>query len=206
VIKTGPLSIPKRARPRSHTPPRPQRSGPHFYSTINCDRCVVEKRFSLINSRWLWSCNMSAVGLAYAERAPISTGVRYVSGSAPLIQRRSMGSECKSLYCLPKYCLCDSSLRTSDTGSPNASHLCPYRSTRTTKPVHPSRVRDRSLSMQELPQPPKSCVSSFKLHAGLITPRRLSLFQYIHVQFAKSDKPISGQAMRYRPVGSGMIP
>jgi len=118
-----------------------------------------------------------------SPRAPISTGERCFSGSAfaPRIQRRSTGSECKSLCCLPKYCLCGSSPRRSDTGSPNTRFLCRSRSSRTTEPVRLPRVLGRSLPMQDQPQPPKSRVSSsFKLHAVLSkTPRRLSLFHYI---------------------------
>jgi len=92
----------------------------------------------------------------------------HVSGSVARVQRRSTGSHCRSLYCLPKYCLCGSSLRTSNTGSPNTHCPCLTKSPRNTEPVRPLRVRDRSLWMQELPQPPKSCVSSsFKLHAGV---------------------------------------
>ena len=124
-----------------------------------------------------------AHGRGNAERALINTGERYVFGSAFAqgVQRRSTGSEYKSLYCLPKYCLCGSSLRRSDTGSPNTRYLCRPRSSRTTEPVRPPRVLARSLPMQDQPQPPKSCVSSsFELHAGLSnTPRRLSLFHYI---------------------------
>jgi hypothetical protein len=47
-----------------------------------------------------------------------TAGERGVSGSAfaPRIQRRSTGSDCKSRDCPPKYCLCYSSLGTSDTG------------------------------------------------------------------------------------------
>jgi hypothetical protein len=102
----------------------------------------------------------------FVRGVPISTG-EHVSGSVVRVQRRSMDSDCKSLYCLPKYCLCGSSLRTSNTGSPNTH--CPglTKSPRNTEP-RLLRVRDRSLWMQELPQPPKSCVSSsFNLHAEL---------------------------------------
>jgi len=77
----------------------------------------------------------SEIGRAYTERAPTSTDERYVFGSAPRVQRRSTGLECKSLDCLPKYYLCGSSLGTSHTGSPSTSHLCPCRSTRTMEPV-----------------------------------------------------------------------
>src|SRR5262245_2416400 len=52
---------------------------------------------------------------------------RYVSGSAfaPHIQERSTGSDYKSPYCLPKQRLYGSSLRTSDTGSPNTHYRYP---------------------------------------------------------------------------------
>jgi hypothetical protein len=102
----------------------------------------------------------------FVRGVPISTG-EHVSGSVVRVQRRSMDSDCKSLYCLPKYCLCGSSLRTSNTGSPNTH--CPglTKSPRNTEP-RLLRVRERSLWTQELPQPPKSCVSSsFNLHAEL---------------------------------------
>ena len=93
------------------------------------------------------------------ERVLVSTGERDGSGSAfaPRIQRRSTGSDYRNRDCPPKYCLCGSSLRTSNTDSPNTH--CPglTKSPRNTEP-RLLRVRDRSLWMQELPQPPKSCV------------------------------------------------
>src|SRR5262245_59905994 len=55
--------------------------------------------------------------------------------------------------------------RTSDTGSPNTRPLGRSSILRTTEPRRPPRVV-RSLSLQEQGQPPKSCGSSFNLHAG----------------------------------------
>ena len=94
--------------------------------------------------------------------AGFNTGERYVSGSAfaPRIQERSKGYDYRSPYCLPKSCLCGSSLRTSDTDSPNTHYLCRPRSSRTTEHWRSPPVRDRSSPMQEQRQPPKLCVSS----------------------------------------------
>jgi hypothetical protein len=65
-----------------------------------------------------------------------TAGERDVSGSAfaPRIQRRSTGCDCRNRDCPPKYCLCGSSLRTSDTGSPNIYYLWLPRSRRTMGP------------------------------------------------------------------------
>jgi hypothetical protein len=95
---------------------------------------------------------------------------RDVSGSAfaPRVQRRSTGSDCKSLCCQPKYCLCGSSRRTSDTGSPKKRYLGRARSPRTTEPGRSPRNLDCSLPTQEQRQSPKSCVSSsFNFYAGV---------------------------------------
>src|SRR5262249_12432943 len=107
-----------------------------------------------------------------------SKGERCFSGSAfaPRIQRRSTGSECKSLYCLRKYCPCGSSLRRSDTGSPNNATCADL------DHCAPRSLCALRLSWAEAYR----CKTShshqnhiFKLHAGLNnTPRRLSLFQY----------------------------
>src|SRR6516162_6009381 len=68
-----------------------------------------------------------------------TAGERDASGSAfaPWIQRRSTGSDCKCPYCPPKYWLYCSSLRTSDTGSPNTRQHRGPRSPRTMGPRTP---------------------------------------------------------------------
>ena len=85
------------------------------------------------------------------------------------------------LDCLPKYCLCGSSLRTSQTGSPNTSHLC-----------HINQRAPRSLCALCLSVTEAYGCKSCRRHENrayqhlsnsmqelVITPRRLSLFQYV---------------------------
>ena len=90
-----------------------------------------------------------------SPRAPISKGERCFSRSAlaPRIQWRSTGSE------LPEYCLCGTSLRRSDIGSPNNA-TCADLDHCATKPVRPPLVLGRSLPMQDQPQPPKPQLGS----------------------------------------------
>ena len=86
-----------------------------------------------------------------AERAPISTGERDGSGAAFAlrIQRHSTGSDYRNRDCPPKYCLCGSSLRTSDTGSPNTNHLCLSRSPRTTGNCKPELAVNQQSRQQK---------------------------------------------------------
>jgi hypothetical protein len=72
--------------------------------------------------------------------------------------RHSTGWHYRSPYCLPKYCLCGSSLRTRDTGSPNIYCLGRTRSPRTRVPRRRPPVVDRRLAIQGRWQ--KSCGSS----------------------------------------------
>ena len=77
-----------------------------------------------------------------------TAGERDGSGSAfaPRLQRRSTGWDCRSHDCPPKYCLFDSSLRTSDTGSPNSRPRSPH----TTEPRRPSPgVAQRSKQQEQ---------------------------------------------------------
>ena len=74
--------------------------------------------------------------------------------------RHNTGSDCKSLYCPPKYCLCGSSLRTSDTGSPNRHCLCRSRSRRTKGPRKPEPAVERRTHQQEQRWQQKSVGSS----------------------------------------------
>src|SRR5262249_2797562 len=78
-------------------------------------------------------------------------GERDGSGCAfvPRIQRRSTGWDCRSHDCPPKYCLCGSSLRTSDTGSPNTHYLCLPRSPRTMGPRKPELAVNQQSRQQE---------------------------------------------------------
>jgi hypothetical protein len=80
-----------------------------------------------------------------------TAGERDVSGSAFAlrIQRHSTGCDCRSLYCLPKYCLCGSSLRTSDTGSPNTHYLWRPRLPRTMGPRKPELAVTQQSRWQE---------------------------------------------------------
>ena len=122
-----------------------------------------------------------------------SAGERDVSRSAfaPRIQRRSTGSDCKSLYCLPTHCLCGSTLRTSDTGSPNTRYLCSSRSPRTKEPQRPLR----DLPLQEQWQPPKSSGSYVNLHAGVSNNTK----EAVVISMNRSD---SGRCGRYVRFGS----
>src|SRR5262245_30118793 len=96
---------------------------------------------------------------------------------APRIQQRSTGSDCKSLYCLPKYCLCDSSLRTSDTGSPNTHCLGRPLAPRTMQPRKPEPAVNRQSRQQEQRWQPESRESSSTSTLDAITtPSRLSVF------------------------------
>jgi hypothetical protein len=58
--------------------------------------------------------------------AAANVGERGVSLSACVLQRwrHSTGSDCRCHGCLPKYCLCGSTVRTSYTGNPNTRCLC----------------------------------------------------------------------------------
>src|SRR5262245_53995931 len=71
-----------------------------------------------------------------------TAGERDGSGSAfaPRIQRRSTGLDYRNRDCPPKYCLYGSSLRTSDTGSPNTHYLWRPRSSRTMGRCKPELV------------------------------------------------------------------
>src|SRR4029079_1390458 len=93
---------------------------------------------------------------------PAIAGERGVSLSAFVLQswRRSTGSYCRSRDCLPESCLCGSSPRTSDTGSPNSG--CPglIRSRRTTGPGKPGPAAARKTNQQEQRWQLRQCVSS----------------------------------------------
>jgi len=84
---------------------------------------ILTERTELVRAAWrYWR----------RSRAPISIA-RGVSGVGKGLPEMvpATGSVCKSRDCPPKYCLCGSSLRTSDTGSPNTHHPDPPRSART---------------------------------------------------------------------------
>ena len=109
-----------------------------------------------------------------------TAGERDASGSAfaPRIQGRSTGSDCKCLYCPPKYCPCDSSLRTSDTGSPNTHYLCRARSPRTTgRPDKPElAVNQQSRQQEQRWQLESRESSSVSMLYAITTPSSLSVF------------------------------
>src|SRR5262249_27552592 len=110
---------------------------------------------------------------ANAEHAPISTGERDGSGSAfaPRIRRRSTGSDYRNRDCPPKYCLCGSSLRTSDTGSPNTNHLCLSRSPRTTGHCKPElAVNQQSRQQKQRRQLESRESSSVSMLDAITTP------------------------------------
>src|SRR5262249_301022 len=116
---------------------------------------------------------------ANAEHAPISTGERDGSGSAfaPRIQRRSTGSDYRNRDCPPKYCLCDSSLRTSDTGSPNTHYLWRPRSPRTMGPRKPALAVNQQSRLQEQRWQLESRESpSVPMLDAITTPSGLSVF------------------------------
>ena len=91
-----------------------------------------------------------------------TAGERDVSLSVRVLQRwrHSTGSDCKNLHCPTKYCLCGSSLRTSDTGSPNTHSLYLSRSPRTTGPRKPKLAVNRQTPQQERRRYLESSVSS----------------------------------------------
>src|SRR5207342_3886705 len=99
---------------------------------------------------------------AVPSGAAATAGERGVSLSACVLQRwrHSMGSHCRSHDCLPKYCLCGSSLRTSDTGSPNTHYLGQIRSPRTRELRKPGPAVARKTHRQEQPWQLNSCGSS----------------------------------------------
>ena len=72
--------------------------------------------------------------------AAATAGERGVSLSACVLQcwRHSTGSDCRSLGCLPKYCLGGSTVRTSYTGNPNTRCLCRSELLRTKARCRPS--------------------------------------------------------------------
>src|SRR4249919_1075448 len=99
---------------------------------------------------------------AVPSGAAATAGERGVSLSACVLQRwrHSMGSHCRSHDCLPKYCLCGSSLRTSDTGSPNTHYLGRVRSPRTIGPGKPGPAVARKTNRQDQRWQLNKCGSS----------------------------------------------
>ena len=83
--------------------------------------------------------------------AAATAGEGDVSLSACVLQRwrHNTGSHCRSHDCLPKYCLCGSSLRTSDTGSPNSYYLGLIGSPRTRGPGKPGPAVARKTHRQD---------------------------------------------------------
>jgi len=96
-----------------------------------------------------WRCRLRANSGSRWRAA--TTGEGDVSLSVRVLQRwrHSTGSDCKILHCPPKYSLCGSSLRTSDTGSPNTHSLYLSRSPRTTGPRKPKLAVTRQTPQQE---------------------------------------------------------
>src|SRR5262249_44186867 len=77
----------------------------------------------------------------------------------------------------PKYCLCDSSLRTSDTGSPNTNHLCLSRSPRTTEHCKPElAVNQQSRQQKQQRQLESRESSSVSMLDAITTPNGRSVF------------------------------
>src|SRR6476646_6800417 len=93
--------------------------------------------------------------------AAASAGEFGVSLGACILQRwRHTRSHCRSHDCPPKYCLCGSSLRTSDTGSPNSYYLGLIGSPRTRGPGKPGPAVARKTHRQDRRWQLKSCGSS----------------------------------------------
>src|SRR5262249_54922004 len=98
------------------------------------------------------------------------------SAFAPRIQRRSTGSDYRNRDCPPKYCLCGSSLRTSDTGSPNTNHLCLSRSPRTTEHCKPElAVNQQSRQQKQRRQLESRESSSVSMLDAITTPNGRSV-------------------------------
>jgi hypothetical protein len=73
---------------------------------------------------------------------------------------RSTGSDYKSRDCLPKYCLCCSSLRMSDTDNPNTRYPCRMRSPHTMGPHKPEPLDRRTHQQKQQWQQQRSGASS----------------------------------------------
>ena len=83
--------------------------------------------------------------------AAATAGERGVLLGACILQRwrHSTGSDCRCHDCRPKYCLCGSSLRTSDIGSPHIWHLGLIGSPRTREPRKPEQAVPRKTHRQD---------------------------------------------------------
>jgi len=136
-----------------------------------------------------------------------TAGERDGSGSAfaPRIQRRSTGLDYRNRDCPPKYCLYGSSLRTSDTGSPNTHYLWRPRSSRTMGRCKPELVVNQQSRQQEQRwQLESRGSSSASILDAITTPSGLSVFaadiisQWHHVRFTRKQTfalhyPLSGR-------------